>query len=161
MKWFWTTVVLAWTGVVFAQTVELSWDASPSAEVAGYRVYYGTNSRGYGFTMNSGLVQTQRVALPRRGRWFFAVTAYDTNAMESDFSNEVQWESNAGFTNEPPRPPVLAGANVVRVCPVIERSTNLVDWAAVSGEPSFFAATNAAEFFRATRLTIERVQRVE
>jgi len=94
------------------------------------------------------------VALPRRGRWFFAVTAYDTNTVESPFSNEVQYE-------ERPRPPVLAGANVVRICPMIERSTNLVDWAAMSGEPTFFPATNAAEFFRTMRLTIETLKRVE
>jgi len=99
-------------------------------------------------------VQTQRVILPRRGRWFFAVTAYDTNAVESEFSNEVQYE-------ERPRPPVLVGANVVRLCPVIERSTNLVHWAAMIGEPTFFPATNAAEFFRTTRLTIENLKRVE
>ena len=154
MKSFWTTVVMAWACVVFAQSVQLTWDASPSSEVAGYRAYYGTNSRSYAFTIDSGLVQTQRVTLPRRGRWFFAVTAYDTNAVESEFSNEVQYESK-------PVAPFVRGANVVRICPVIERSTNLVDWAAMIGEPTFFPATNAAEFFRTTRLTIETLKRVE
>ena len=141
-------------GLVAAQSVKLTWDASPSSGVAGYRIYYGTNSRAYSCELNAGCVQTQCVTLPRRGRWFFAVTAYDTNAVESELSNEVQYQ-------ERPRPPVLDGGNVVRLCPVIERSTNLVDWSAVLGEPTFFPATNAAEFFRVSRLTIENLKRVE
>ena len=141
-------------GLVAGQSVKLTWDASPSSGVAGYRVYYGTNSRAYSCELNAGLVQTQCVALPRCGRWFFAVTAYDTNAVESELSNEVQYQ-------ERPLAPALAGANVVRICPVIERSTNLVDWSAVLGEPTFFPSTNAAEFFRVSRLTIETLKRVE
>ena len=140
--------------VALAQTVKLAWDASPSRDVTGYRIYYGTNSRAYVCKLNAGLVRTQSVTLPRRGRWFFAVTAYETNGVESPFSNEVEWENQ-------PQPPVLVGGNVVRICPVIERSTNLVNWVAAAGEPTFFPATNRVEFFRMTRLTIEKVKRVE
>ena len=146
--------LLVLAGLVLAQSVQLAWDASPSGDVTGYRIYYGTNSRSYYYKLNAGLVRTQSVTLPRRGRWFFAVTAYDKNGVESLFSNEVQWENL-------PSPPVLAGGNVVRICPVIERSTNLVNWSSAAGEPTFFPATNRAEFFRATRLTIEMVKRVE
>ncbi|MGD0745942.1 MAG: hypothetical protein ABSA45_12385 [Verrucomicrobiota bacterium] len=138
--------------VALAQSVDLAWDASGG--VAGYRLYYGTNSRAYSYQLNAGLVNTQRVVLPRNGRWFFAVKSYDTNKVESPFSNEVEWESL-------PPAPVLAGKDVVRICPVIERSTNLVNWTAAAGNPTFFPATNKAEFFRATRLTIEKVKRVE
>ena len=80
----------------------LAWDASPCGCVAGYRLYYGTNTRSYRFVTNTGLMLTQSVVLPHRGRWFFAATAYDTNGLESDFSNEVSWESK-------PTPPVMAG----------------------------------------------------
>ena len=89
MKQFFTVMLLAWAGGMSAQNVTLAWDASPSASIAGYRVYYGTNSRAYGFVTNAGLVQTQRVTLPHSGRWFFAATAYDTIGLESDFSDEV------------------------------------------------------------------------
>ncbi len=92
----------------------------PSADVAGYRLYYGTNTRSYQFVTNTGLVLTQSVVLPHRGRWFFAATAYDTNGLESDFSSEVSWESK-------PAPPVMAGEAWVRLTPVFGRSTNLVD----------------------------------
>ena len=77
-------------------SVRLAWNASASTEIAGYRIYYGTNSGAYGCATNAGLVLTQTVVLPRRGRWFFAATAYDTNGLESRFSNEVEWESQAG-----------------------------------------------------------------
>ena len=123
---------------------------SPSAEVAGYRLYYGTNTRSYQFVTNAGLVLTQSVVLPHRGRWFFAATAYDTNGLESDFSSEVSWESK-------PVPPVMAGEAWVRLAPVFGRSTNLVAWGSVTGEATWFPATNRAEFFRVNRLLMERV----
>ena len=148
MKWFWTGLLLAWASGLNAQSVTLTWDASPSASIAGYRVYYGTNSRAYGFVTNAGLVQTQRVTLPHAGRWFFAATAYDALGLESDFSNEVQWEAKPGA-------PAMQGEPFVRLAPVIERSTNQVDWSSLTGAPTYLAATNRIEFFRAQRLVVE------
>jgi hypothetical protein len=145
-------VALAGVCLARGETVTLAWDASASTNVAGYRVYWGTNSRAYCCMTNAGLVLTQAVVLPHAGRWFFAATAYDTAGLESDFSSEVQWESK-------PVPPSLLGETLVRLTPVIERSTNQVDWVGTPGEPTFFTATNAAEFFRTRRLVIERVQR--
>lgn len=136
-----------------AQSVTLAWDASPSAGVAGYRVYFGTNAGGYAFVTNAGLTLTQAVALPHPGRWFFAATAVDGDGNESVFSNEVEWEPK-------PVPPVVQGAPWVRVSPVIERSTNQLDWLSVTGAPTWFPATNAMEFFVTRRLLIEQVQQV-
>jgi len=150
MKWFWTTMFLVWAAAASAQQVTLAWDASASTNVAGYRLYYGTNTRSYQFVTNTGLALTQSVALPRRGRWFFAATAYDTNGLESDFSNEVSWESK-------PVPPVMVGETWVRLAPVFGRSTNLLTWGSVTGAPTWFPATNRAEFFRVNRLLMERV----
>ena len=148
MKRLFTMLLLVWAGAVGAQSVTLAWDASPSASIAGYRVYYGTNSRAYGFVTNAGLVLTQRVTLPHPGRWFFAATAYDGNGLESVFSDEVQWEAKPGA-------PEMHGEAFVRLAPVIERSTNQVDWSSFTGAPTFLAATNRAEFFRAQRLIVE------
>jgi hypothetical protein len=150
MKWVWTTVFLAWAVAVRAERLTLAWDASPSAAVAGYRVYWGTNSRAYFGVTNAGLVLTQAVVLPHGGRWFFAATAYDTNGLESDFSSEVSWESK-------PVPPVMAGKAWVRLVPVFGRSTNLAAWGSVTGEATWFPATNRAEFFRVKGLLMERV----
>jgi len=77
-----------------AERLTLAWDASPSAAVSGYRLYYGTNARSYQFVTNSGLALTQSVVLPHRGRWFFSATAVGTNGLESDFSNEVSWRAS-------------------------------------------------------------------
>ena len=148
-------VAVALIAVVVArgQRVTLAWDASPSAGVTGYRLYYGTNSRSYGFVTNSGLVLTQAVTLPHPGRWFFAATAYAGNGLESVFSDELEWEAK-------PTAPLMQGEPIVRLSPVIERSTNQVDWLSITGAPTFLAATNKAEFFQTRRLVIERVQRV-
>ena len=153
MKPLLTTLILAWAALVHAQHVTLAWDASPSPEVTNYRIYFGTNSRSYSFVTNAGLVLTQAVVLPHTGRWFFAATAMDTNGVESAFSNEVQWEAK-------PSSPVVRGETWVRLTPVIERSTNLVNWRSIEGEATWIAATNAMEFFATRRLLIERVQRV-
>jgi hypothetical protein len=140
--------------VGYADSVRVVWEPSPSDMIAGYRIYYGTNSGGYSFCTNVGLRLEQVIELSRRGRWFFAATAVDTNGIESGYSNEVEWEAK-------PEPPKLTGSLVVRVAPLIERSTNLVHWCAVQGEPTFFAATNAMEFFQTKRLTIERVTQIQ
>jgi hypothetical protein len=143
-------VMLAGAGLARGETVTLAWDASVSTNVAGYRVYWGPNSRAYFGVTNAGLVLTQTVVLPHSRRWFFAATAYDTNGLESDFSNEVSWESK-------PTAPVMAGRPWMRLAPVFGRSTNLVTWGSVTGEAIWFPATNGAEFFRVKGLLMERV----
>jgi hypothetical protein len=153
MKWFWTIVLLGWAATAGAQRLTLAWDASPCGCAANYRLYYGTNTRSYQFVTNTSLALTQAVVLPHGGRWFFAATVVSTNGLESDFSNEVSWESK-------PTPPVMAGETWARVTPVLEQSTNLATWGSVTGEATWFPATNSAEFFRARGLLIERVQRV-
>ena len=77
MKWLWTMLMLALPAAAGSQRLALAWDASASP-VAGYRLYYGTNTRSYQFVTNTGLALTQSVALPHGGRWFFAVTAVAT-----------------------------------------------------------------------------------
>jgi fibronectin type 3 domain-containing protein len=154
MKGFVPVLLVLWTSWTNAQSVTVTWEASPTLGLAGYRVYYGTNSHSYSFVTNAGLVRTQQVTLPQGGRWFFAATARDTNGLESVLSNEVEWEAR-------PEPPVMQGEPVVRLAPVIEWSTNQTNWLSLTGAPTFLAATNAAEYFRAQRLVIETVRRVE
>ena len=148
----WVVVMLACADLVRGETVTVVWSASPSAGVAGYRIYWGASSRAYCCVTNAGLVLTQAVILPQAGRWFFAATAYDTSGLESAWSNEVEWESKL-------LAPTLHGEAVVRLTPMIERSTNLVHWVNTLGTATYIEATNAAEFFRTKRLVIEQVQR--
>lgn len=153
MKPFFTSLILTCALMVHAQSVTLAWDASPSPGVVGYRIHFGTNANSYAFVTNAGLTLTQAVILPHPGRWFFAATAVDGNGIESDFSNVVEWEAK-------PVAPVVQSETWVRLTPVIERSTNLVDWVSATGEPTLVPATNAMEFFTTRRLLIERVQQV-
>lgn len=72
----------------------LSWTPPDSANVTGYRVYYGTASRSYlqarGMGLSAGNATTHVVTgLPGGYRYFFAVTAVGANDEESDFSNEA------------------------------------------------------------------------
>jgi hypothetical protein len=153
MKRLLTILILLNATLVHAQKVRLAWDASPSPDVVGYRIHFGTNAGNYLFVTNVGLVRTQTVVLPYTGRWFFAATAVDANGMESPFSNQVQWEAK-------PVAPVVQSETWVRLTPVIERSTNLVSWQNFECEATWIAATNTMEFFATRRLLIERVQRV-
>jgi hypothetical protein len=153
----WATAVALMAALrlgVASDVVTLAWNPSPDAGIARYRIYFGTNAGLYSFVTNAGLALTQTVVLPQRGRWFFVATACDTNGVESRFSNEVEWEIK-------PDPPMIRSELLVRVTPVLERSTNLVSWSMVRGEPTLFAATNAAEFFRASHLTIEPVHQAK
>jgi hypothetical protein len=153
MKQLLTTLMFVCAVMVHAQQVTLAWDASPSPGIANYRIYFGTSSRNYSFVTNAGLALTLVVKLPHTGRWFFAATAVATNGLESDFSAEVEWEAR-------PAPPVPRAEALVRLSPVIERSTNGVNWVSTTGAPTFFAATNETEVFVTRRLLIERVQQV-
>jgi len=150
MKRMLTSLMLLCATLLRAQTVTLAWDASPDASVAGYRIYFGTNSGHYGCMTNAGLVLTQTVVLPHPGRWFFAATACDAYGLESEFSNEVQCSFR-------PAPPVLHGESFVRLVPMFSRSTNLVDWSPFAGEALWLPADQAQEFFKFDRLTLESV----
>ncbi len=155
MKTLLSVLILLWAALSSAQPkVTLAWDASPSPEVVGYRIYFGTNAGNYSFTTNVGLVRTQTVVLPHTGRWFFAATALDASGMESPFSNQVEWDAK-------PVAPFVHDETWVRLTPVIERSTNLVTWSDFAGEPTWIHATNAMEFFATKQLLIERAQMVK
>jgi chitodextrinase len=72
----------------------LSWTASPSPEVVGYRIYFGTTSRIYtqdwGAGVDAGRAEHFAISgLVSGTRYYFAVTAYDRFGNQSGFSNEV------------------------------------------------------------------------
>jgi hypothetical protein len=147
-----TILILVWAMMVRAQSVTLTWEASPSPDVTAYRIYFGTNAANYAFVTNAGLVLTQTVVLPHTGRWYFAATAMDASGMESDPSNVVEWEAK-------PEAPVVHGETWLRLLPEFWHSTNQVDWLGFTGEATWIAATNAMEYFTMRGLVIERVER--
>ena len=64
-------------------------DGTALTDLAGYRVYYGTSSGSYGSPIDVGNVSTYVISNLAAGSYYFAVTAYDTAGIESNFSNEV------------------------------------------------------------------------
>lgn len=96
--------------VVWAKTVTLAWDPSPSA-VTGYKVYYkaGTDSLSRTgetgtIVVDVGNVLTYRLSgLDVAEAYYFAVTAYDDSGQESDFSNHVYSPAEVAVAvNQPP-----------------------------------------------------------
>ena len=116
-------------GVVAAT---LEWDANCSPDTAGYKVYYGTNTLirtnvVASYTDDCGVLQptrtniyhtsfTESIVLSGRTNtslritnllpsitYYFAVTAFDTGGLESDFSDEVSY-TPTNMVNNPSAP---------------------------------------------------------
>lgn len=97
-----STVQLAWTPPVLSPT---------NAPVTFYRVYLGTGSGQYTTMTNVGNVTNITLVLPLRGAtYFFAITATDSNGLQSPFSNEVNY-----YSPLPPSPPTQKPLTIITV----------------------------------------------
>ncbi len=74
-----------------AQSVELTWNPSTGTNVVGYKVYFGTQSRSYPNSVVFGTVSDVIIpGLASGTTYYFGVTAFDTNGIESIFcTNEA------------------------------------------------------------------------
>ena len=83
-----------------SQSVTLEWDASPDADVTGYRLWYGTSAGVHQQSVAVG--NTTSATLPNLAdaqTYFIVVTAVNAAGLESEPSNEVS------FTTDAPTPP--------------------------------------------------------
>jgi len=66
-------------------------DGSPLTNLAGYKIFYGRMSGIYDYQIdiNNPGILTFIVENLVSGDWYFALTAYDSDGLESDHSNEV------------------------------------------------------------------------
>jgi hypothetical protein len=73
-----------------AGEAHLEWDPSISKNVVGYRIYVGNNSRNYGAPITV-INQTSYTVtgLTSHNDYYFSVTAFDNNGMESQYSDEI------------------------------------------------------------------------
>jgi hypothetical protein len=70
--------------------VTLTWDPNSETDLAGYDIYYGTASGSYQWKTDVGNVTTYtQSGLDIGVTYYFAATAYNTQGLESGFSNEV------------------------------------------------------------------------
>lgn len=81
--------LVACSAAVLAANVTLAWDPNTESDLAGYKLYYGTASGVYGTVISVGNQTTYTVTGLPAGTYYFAVTAYNTEGLESGFSNEV------------------------------------------------------------------------
>jgi len=110
-----------------AADVTLEWDANCEPDLAGYKIYYDVDSgvpyNGVGSTKGNAPIIVPLSALPDPSNpmfqvtglpnscIYFVVTAYDTESLESDYSNEVN--TNEYYVGKPPTP--INGAKVTNI----------------------------------------------
>jgi hypothetical protein len=92
----WFAFVVAVIGMANAvqgqSSVTLAWDPSPDPALAGYKVYQGVVSQHYTATNDVGKAMSAKMTMLVPGAtYYFAVTAYDTNRLESPFSGEISY----------------------------------------------------------------------
>jgi hypothetical protein len=79
------------------KSVTLNWakpttneDGSQLTDLAGYTVYYGTQSRTYSKSVRLGAATTSVVLEGlTTGRWYFSIRSRNTSGVTSDYSGEV------------------------------------------------------------------------
>jgi hypothetical protein len=80
----------AWVVMAGAAALTLVWDPNSETNLAGYKVYWGAAPREYPNVANVGNVTNYTATNLAHSRiYYFAATAYNTNGVESDFSEEV------------------------------------------------------------------------
>lgn len=73
-----------------AGRVTVEWDRNKGSGVAGYMLYYGTNSEEYQFSVDVGNNTSCVISGLEEGKtYYFAATAYDMDDNESNFSAQV------------------------------------------------------------------------
>jgi hypothetical protein len=83
--------------------VTLTWDPNSEPDLAGYEIYYGTASGNYQWNLDVGNVTTYTLTgLETGATYYAAATAYNTQGLESAYSNEVFYTVPAcNFTLSP------------------------------------------------------------
>ena len=95
-------LALAWTRVSESATLTLAWDQSTDLNVAGYVLYWGTNSGVYSSQSNVGNQSLVQVGgLADGTNYYFVVSAYNAAGQLSLPSAEVSGQTPVTATNAP------------------------------------------------------------
>lgn len=82
--------LLSQSSALGEQGVMLTWNPSPVAGVAGYKIYYGTAAHDYSQVIDAGSSTNVTIpALPDSSTNYFSATTYDSLTNESSHSDEV------------------------------------------------------------------------
>jgi len=139
--------------VLAAQSVMLAWQPSPSTNVVGYDIYYGTACRDYDNEITVGNTNSATVTgLADGTTYYFAATAVDSSGVESPFSNEAVYNVPAAAASLAALPGSAGQFNfsvsgVFGYQYVVQTSTDLVNWVSVQTNtaPFTFTDTNAGQ----------------
>ncbi len=105
------SVALFFTCQVHAsQSVNLAWDPNSEPVLDGYRVYFRTGSGNYTQAMEVATPSATVPDLTEGVVYYFAVTAYNTEGVESGYSNEVSYAVPTPTPTPTPTPPLIQSA---------------------------------------------------
>ncbi len=118
-------------------SVTLAWDPTPG--VAGYRLYMGVLSHTYITTLDVGASTSASVGnLVPGTTYYFAVTDYDTNQLESAFSGEISYTvppltglCRLKVSLSPSGQAVLSGLGPVAYIYSVQASPDLRSWSSI------------------------------
>jgi len=84
-----------------AAAVRLAWDPNSEEDLAGYRCYHGEASRDYSHMIEVTEELCEVTGLEEGVTYYFAVTAFDWDLNESDYSNEVTYSPPCHYVISP------------------------------------------------------------
>jgi hypothetical protein len=83
--------------------IAFNWTANSESNLAGYKLYIGTLPGLYSTAVDAGMVTTYQLPHLIRGMtYYFALTAYNTAGLESDFTPELMYDVPWPVRNAPP-----------------------------------------------------------
>lgn len=103
---FFIALLVFFMATAEAATVKISWNANAEADLAGYKIYYGTATGAYGTPIDVGNVTSYTVTVNPTvtTKYFVAVSAYDTSGNESVKSDETSITVTVADTTPPAKP---------------------------------------------------------
>jgi hypothetical protein len=152
-------------------SVTLAWDPNPSPEVAGYRLYEGLVSGVYTTVIDVGDSTSVTASnLICGATYYFAVTDYDNNGLESPFSSEISYTvppTPVPVTMQLLNSPQPQQMQISATAPAgylynVEATSDLANWdvigsalADANGLLQYMdpAATNAMRFYRLVQVS--------
>jgi hypothetical protein len=116
-------VILAATAALAQNRVTAAWDRNTDSLTRGYRLYYGTSSRNYQWSVDVGNNTTAPLNLAS-GRYYSVVRAYNASNQYGPASNEVTFSVGGGTTPTAPTARIQASLQSSRSALVSWQTTN-------------------------------------
>lgn len=83
------SIILLNVSTIFAADIKLKWNPNTEADLAGYKVHYGSAHRVYTQTLDVANITAYTLTVSNAGTYYICITAYDSSGNESDYSYEI------------------------------------------------------------------------